>query len=62
MDRLREAKKELAKVLNELYEVESSRQSRSHAGPALALRSLYRKKDLLETEIKTVQFQLQEDK
>lgn len=63
MERLYEAKKELAKVDEEMYDLESSRQSCSHAGPTLALRSLRRKKELLEIEIQTIQFHLlKEDK
>lgn len=62
MDRIREVKKELASVLRELYELETSTQSRSHAGPALTMRSLRRKKDRLETEIQDLQTRLEDAK
>ncbi len=53
--RTMDIQKELAKVNAEIYDLETSRQSRSHAGPTLALRSLYRKRDMLELKLLVAQ-------
>ncbi len=43
-------KREIRECIHEIHELESSSQSRSHAGPTLALRSLKRKYERLMTE------------
>ena len=50
-EELKQLVEKLREVCDEIYEIQTSTASRSHAGPTLALRSLKRQKEILEKKI-----------